>query len=320
MPERAHIGTHESTIRMRIDLHRKLQHTPDMPALPIAHAVNNSRRHRLRMVDGVELQVEEWGPVDGEPILFCHGFGQTRGAWTNAALHLAKVGHRCVSIDLRGHGDSDWQVGGAYCMDRFRGDLIAVTTWLDQPPILVGASMGGLLGLIAEGEHFGPQLFKALLLVDVTPRWEAAGVERIIDFMRSHPDGFADFDEAAASISAYLPHRSRSKSPERLRQLLVRHGDGRLRWHWDPNLLDMVSGDVERYQPRLFAATRAIRVPMLLVSGTASDVVSNATIEEFLKLAPHARHVSVPKATHMVAGDDNAEFTAQVGAFIASLH
>lgn len=291
-----------------------------MPALPIAHVVDDSRCHRLYMADGVALQVEESGPVDGAPILFCHGFGQTRGAWSSTAMPLAEAGHRCVSIDLRGHGDSDWQESGQYSLDRFRADLIEVTAWLGQSPILVGASMGGLLGLIAEGEHFGSPLFKALLLVDVTPRWEAAGVERIIDFMRSHPDGFADFDEAAASIAAYLPHRSRSKSPARLRQLLVRHGDGRLRWHWDPNLLDMVSGDVERYQPRLFAATRAISVPMLLVSGTASDVVSNATIEEFLKLAPHARHVSVPKATHMVAGDDNAEFTAQVGAFIASLH
>ncbi len=271
------------------------------------------------MADGVELQVEEWGRVDAEPILFCHGFGQTRGAWTSTAIRFVDAGYRCVSIDLRGHGDSDWLESGGYAMDQFRDDLIAVTAWLGQPPILVGASMGGLLGLIAEGENSDSPLFKALVLVDVTPRWEAAGVERIIDFMRSHPEGFATFDEAAASIAAYLPHRSRSKSPERLRQLLVSHADGRLRWHWDPNLLEMVSGDVERYQPRLFAATRKITVPMLLVSGTASDVVSNATIDEFLKLAPHAQHVSVPKATHMVTGDDNAAFTAQVGDFIASL-
>lgn len=290
-----------------------------MPALPAAHSVVTSRSHRLPMADGLQLQIEEWGPDDGDPILFCHGFGQTRNAWTTTAIGLGNVGKRCVSIDLRGHGESDWLEGGKYSMDQFRDDLVAVATWLGQPPILVGASMGGLLGLIAEGERVDAALFKALLLVDVTPRWEAAGVERIIDFMRSHPDGFADFEEAAASIAAYLPHRSQSKSPERLRQLLVRHADGRLRWHWDPNLLEIVSGDVERYQPRLFAATRAITVPLLLISGGASDVVSHATIEEFLKLAPHARHVSVPKATHMVAGDDNAAFTAQVGDFIASL-
>ncbi|MFZ2236561.1 MAG: alpha/beta hydrolase, partial [Dokdonella sp.] len=249
-----------------------------MPALPATTLVDESRCHRLRTADGISLEFEEWGNRDGEPILFCHGFGQTRGAWTSTARRFAEAGHRCVSIDLRGHGDSDWLDGGNYSMDQFRDDLVAVTAWLDRPPVLVGASMGGLLGLIAEGESRGSPLFKAMVLVDVTPRWEAAGVERIIEFMRSHPDGFATFDEAAASISAYLPHRSRSKPPERLRQLLVHHADGRLRWHWDPNLLDVVSGDVERYQPRLFAATRAINVPMLLVSGTASDVVSNATI------------------------------------------
>lgn len=291
-----------------------------MSFLPAIRPTNESRRHRLRVAESVELQVEEWGPISGAPILLCHGFGQTRGAWSSTAVRLADAGYRCVSIDLRGHGESDWLENGAYVMDQFRDDLVAVTAWLGRPPVLVGASMGGLLGLIAEGENAQSSLFRAMILVDVTPRWEAAGVERIIDFMRSNPDGFADFGEAASSIASYLPHRSRSKSPDRLRQLLVRRDDGRLRWHWDPNLLEMVSGEIERYQPRLFAATRAIKVPMLLVSGAASDVVSRATIDEFLQLAPHAQHVSVAKATHIVVGDDNAAFTAKIGEFIASLH
>lgn len=291
-----------------------------MSVIPAIRPTSDSRRHRLRVADGVELQVEEWGPICGDPILLCHGFGQTRGAWSNTAIRLADEGYRCVSVDLRGHGDSDWMADGDYAMDQFRDDLVAVTSWLGRPAVLVGASMGGLLGLIAEGENAQSSLFRAMILVDVTPRWEAAGVERIIDFMRSNPDGFSDLEEAAASISAYLPHRRRSKSPERLRQLLVLRDDGRLRWHWDPNLLEMVSGEIERYQPRLFAATRAITVPMLLVSGADSDVVSNATIDEFLQLAPHAQHVSVAKATHIVVGDNNAAFTAQIGEFIASLH
>lgn len=271
------------------------------------------------MDDGVKLQVDELGPTDGQPLLFCHGFGQTRAAWRGTLVAMAERGYRCIAYDMRGHGDSDWLPGGRYEIDQFHSDLLEIIAGLETTPVLVGASMGGLIGLTAEGENDGPALFKALVLVDVTPRWEAAGVERIIDFMRSNPDGFASFDEAAASIAVYLPHRSQGKSPNRLRQLLVARPDGRLRWHWDPALLDMVSGNIHDHQPRLAAATKAITTPILLVSGGASDVVSNATIDEFLILAPHARHVCVPKATHMVVGDDNSAFTAEVCTFIASL-
>ncbi len=102
------------------------------------------------------------------------------------------------------------------------------------PPVLVGASMGGLVGLAAEGAY--APLFRALVLVDVTPRWEPRGVDRILNFMRAHPDGFESLDAAAAAIAAYLPHRREQKSPDRLRALLADRGDGRLRWHWDPRL------------------------------------------------------------------------------------
>lgn len=275
------------------------------------------RSYRLAMDDGVQLRIDEYGDDDQPALLFFHGFGQTRHAWQRAAQLLAGQGYRCISVDARGHGNSDWQEGGSYSFDQFGHDMGTLARHLDRPSVLIGASMGGLTGLIAEAE-LGP-LFRAMVLVDVTPRWETQGVERILGFMRAHPDGFADYDEAAASIARYLPHRAATKSPDRLRNLLVARTDGRLRWHWDPALLETVSGDLARHQPRLIAATRAIRVPLLLVSGGSSDVVSTNTINEFLQLAPHARHVSVAKATHMVAGDDNHAFTSQVGSFLADL-
>ncbi len=51
---------------------------------------------------------------------------------------------------------------------------------------------------------------------------------------------------------------------------------------------------------------------MLLVSGGRSTLVTPQTVAEFLALVPHARHVQLPEATHMVAGDDNNAFTATV--------
>lgn len=274
----------------------------------------------FRTADGLRLAVETRGPHGNPCLLFAHGFGQTRGAWGGAVAALAAQGCRCVSFDARGHGESDSLPGGAYRMQQFADDLLGLARAQPQPPVLVGASMGGLLGLVVAGET-RPVPFRALVLVDITPRWETRGVERILAFMQANPDGFASYADAAERIAAYLPQRAGRKSEAQLKPLLREGADGRLRWHWDPALLggDFI-GDGERYQPRLFAAARQIEVPVLLLSGARSDVVSHATAAEFLKLVPHAQHVEVPGATHMLAGDANDAFTRAIAGFIHSLN
>ncbi|HEY1588233.1 MAG TPA: alpha/beta hydrolase [Rhodanobacter sp.] len=275
-------------------------------------------------VADLNLAVETYRP-DGSPtLLFAHGFGQTRGAWNGAATALVAAGCRCVTFDSRGHGESDRVPGGAapqsgYHMDQFADDLQRLAAAQPEPPILVGASMGGLLGIVIAGE-VRPAPFRALVLVDITPRWETAGVERILAFMQAHPDGFADYAEASEQIAAYLPQRRERKSEEQLRPLLREGADGRLRWHWDPALLagDLVQ-ESERYQPLLQTAAAKIDVPVLLLSGARSDVVSRATVDEFLQLVPHAQHVELSHATHMVAGDANDAFTREVVRFVQSL-
>lgn len=272
---------------------------------------------RLIRPDGVGLAVQTFDANASCGVVFAHGFGQTRQAWAGSAAMLAANGFRSVTFDARGHGESDWRSHTPYTWEQMLDDLVAVARSMPSPPVLVGASMGGLVGLAAEGAH--APLFRALVLVDVTPRWEPKGVDRILSFMRAHPEGFDSLDQASDAIAAYLPHRPRQNRPQRLRALLADHGDGRLRWHWDPRLLDEVAHGSELHQPLLMDAARRIRVPTLLISGGASDIVSRATIDEFLALVPHARHVLVPQATHMIVGDDNAAFTHHVVQFLQTL-
>src|SRR5512143_1198711 len=276
---------------------------------------------RVSADDGVALAVERFGDADAPALVFAHGFGQTRRAWTGTATTLAEQGWHCLTADSRGHGDSGWNADGDYDFPQFVEDLVLLARHAAQPPvptapILVGASMGGLLGLVAQAMH-AP--FRALVLVDITPRWETAGVERILAFMRAHPDGFGSVEEAADAIAHYLPHRRGRKSPERLRRLLVAHADGRLRWHWDPRMLDRIAADSEQQQSHLLEAARNIRAPTLLISGARSDIVSEPTIDEFLACVPHAEHVRVEHATHMVVGDRNDAFTDAVRNFIEPL-
>ncbi|HET6430777.1 alpha/beta hydrolase [Dyella sp.] len=272
---------------------------------------------RVPTADGLHLSVETHR-ADGHPaLLFAHGFGQTRGAWSASAQSLAAEGYRCVCFDSRGHGESDWLPGGGYQIDQFADDLTRVARAQPTPPVLVGASMGGLIGLVVAGESL-PSPFGALVLVDITPRWETAGVERILAFMQAHPEGFADYAHAAEEVASYLPQRGR-KTEEQLRPLLREGADGRLRWHWDPAMLQGVVSESERYQPRLMAAAGRVDVPVLLISGGRSDVVSRETIAEFRQLVPHAQHVEMPAATHMLAGDANDAFTREIAAFLRQL-
>ena len=251
------------------------------------------------------------------PVVFAHGFGQTRQAWQASARRIAAAGYPAWSVDGRGHGQSGWNpplLG--YALDQFVGDARAVAAAMPAAPVWVGASMGGLLGLLAQGEA-DADVFAALVLVDITPRWESAGVERILGFMRAHPHGFDSFEQAADAIASYLPHRRR-KSPAQLASLLVDDGAGRLRWHWDPRLLVEMAEQSERWQDRLLQAARRLAVPTLLISGGASDLVSETTADEFLGLVPHAAHVRIAGATHMVAGDRNDAFTDTILDFLAA--
>jgi len=244
------------------------------------------------------------------PVVFAHGFGQTRHAWTASARALAARGFQTLAYDARGHGDSDWNAPDLpYHGDQFVDDLIVVAGEQPRPPVLIAASMGGLFGLLAEARW--PGLFSAMVLVDITPRWDTTGLERILAFMSAHPEGFASLEVAADVIAAYLPHRPR-KSEDALRAVLREDGHGRWRWHWDPRLVAELAQDCEQHQDALAEAARQVRCPLLLVSGGRSSLVTPQSVAEFLALAPHARHVQLPEATHMVAGDDNNAFTATV--------
>jgi pimeloyl-ACP methyl ester carboxylesterase len=250
----------------------------------------------------------------GPEVLLAHGFGQTRHSWAGTQRRLAQAGFASLAMDARGHGTSERNPPALHYEGfQFVDDLARAAASLADRPALVGASMGGLCGLMAQA---GAGCFSALVLVDVTPRWEPAGMQRIDAFLRAHPDGFADYAHAADEIAAYLPHRPGRKSREQLEPLLRRDADGRLRWHWDLRMLDEFVAGSSALQDEIEQAARTVRVPVLLVSGGRSDLVSDRTVAHFLELVPQAEHVRLPEATHMVAGDDNDAFTDCVLGFL----
>ena len=259
----------------------------------------------------------------GQPVLFLPGGGQTRHAWQRTAEHLAAKGRRAITVDIRGHGESDWVESGNYSFLHYAQDLRAVVDDLERRfatrPAIVGASLGGLASLLAEA-RFGP-LIDSLVLVDIVPQMNPAGVARIIGFMGSRlEEGFASLEEAADEIAAYLPGRKRPSSLDGLSKNLRMGPDGRFRWHWDPAFVrgaTSINTDGEVLLGGVLEKLPELDLPILLVRGMQSELVDEAAARDFVAQAKNARYVDIGGAGHMVAGDRNDLFSSAVIAFFA---
>ena len=291
------------------------------------------RRVRIEATGGVTLTADEAGDRGNPTVILLHGGGQTRHAWGRAMVTIAEQGWHAINVDLRGHGESDWAPDGRYELDQFSADTRVVAEQFDRP-VLVGASLGGLSSLVAIGESApGHGLARALVLVDVAPRLEQPGVERIRDFMALGLDGLDSLDDVADAVASYMPHRRRPADVSGLAKNVRQRDDGKWVWHWDPRFFNRPafaeaagngapgniaepSNTLTQYD-RLAAAARNITVPTLLVRGGVSDIVSPEGAAELKQLIPQAETVDVADAGHMVAGDRNDRFNEAVIEFLA---
>ncbi|MDB5575571.1 MAG: alpha/beta hydrolase [Bradyrhizobium sp.] len=254
-------------------------------------------------------------PRAGAPlIILSHGGGQTRHSWHGAAERLHRQGYEALSVDLRGHGDSGWPSADRYALEEFADDLNAVVVEhaRSRPVALVGASFGGMSSLIAATRP-GAAIM-AVALVDIVPRVEQAGAQRIRDFMLRHVDGFDSLGEAAAAVAAYRG-KPATVDHSGLRKNLRQRADGRYYWHWDPAFMHNIPRGAARLET-MEAATRAWHGPLLLVRGLQSDVVGDGGVAALRSLAPQLEFVDVAGAGHMVVSDRNDAFVDAVAAFL----
>lgn len=280
--------------------------------------MSTSRIVEFAGLDDLTLVGDEWNhatAIAGHPtILMLHGGGQNRFSWKNTGQILADLGYRVVAVDTRGHGDSDRAPEADYALESLTADVVAVIDQIGTPVVVIGASMGGLTGIMA-ADAAGPDKVTKLILVDVVPRFEKSGSTRIRDFMFSHVHGFESLEEAAAAVAEYLPHRAKPQSPEGLKKNL-RLRDGRWHWHWDPAFLTKPRDDPFERVDKMEAAAMRLQIPILLIRGRLSDVVSTAGVNDFLQKVPHAEFVELSGAGHTAAGDDNDAFSESVVQFV----
>ncbi|PXX08838.1 alpha/beta fold hydrolase [Mycolicibacterium moriokaense] len=281
---------------------------------------SDSQTVKFRGVDDVVLVADEWNrgapSAAGRPsILMLHGGGQNRFSWKNTGQILADEGFHVVALDSRGHGDSDRAPNANYTVDSLCADTLAVLDQIGRPVILIGASMGGMTGMLV-ADVAGPEKVTKLVLVDVVPRYDKNGSARIRDFMASGVNGFETLEEAADAVAAYLPYRTKPRSPEGLKKNL-RLRDGRWYWHWDPAFLTAPDDDRFVRMQKLEQSVADLTIPILLIRGKLSDVVSPQGVKDFLAKVPNAEFVELSDAGHTAAGDDNDAFSDAVVQFVS---
>ncbi len=270
----------------------------------------------------ITIVADAYGNPTDDPILLLHGGGQTRNSWKKTGEILAAKGWYVIATDARGHGDSSWSKKGNYHFDFLRQDLVTIARSLDKLPILIGASMGGISSLAAL--HYHPDLAKGLILVDVSPRIEKKGTDRIFAFMAAKPEGYDSLEEVQEAVRAYLPHRKNIGSLSGLKKNLRQLPNGRYSWHWDPNMLKVwqsKTSDVTQKETEEFLTNALVnlKVPAMLVRGGISDVVSKEIVAELKVVAPKLTYVDVAEAGHMVAGDSNHVFTDALLSFLEKI-
>lgn len=266
---------------------------------------------------GVRLIATTFGNESDPPLLFLHGGGQQRSSWAGAARFWGENGWQSITLDARGHGESDWSPDGYYLLDAFADDLANVVTELGRAPVVVGASLGGLTGLVAEGSR--PGLLRGLVMVDVSIITERRGAERIRSFMTDRPDGFASLEEARAAVVAYASGRRSEQSVDGLRKALVQRSDGRWYWRWDQRFLAGPQRFGGFTEASLRKAASAVACPLLLVRGALSDVLSEAGVKALVEAQPRTVVSRVQGMGHMVSGQDNGAFGGALTSFLESL-
>ena len=252
------------------------------------------------VIHGMRFHYLDWGG-SGTPILFLHGGGINAHTWDCVALML-RDRFRCVALDQRGHGDSEWSPVVDYRIASHVGDIEGFIAALGlERPILVGQSMGGLNSIAYATRH--SDRMRALVVVDVAPDISAPGVDRIRDFSSTpeldSPDAFL---ERAVKFN---PIRNPAVLRRSLHYNLRQTPAGKWAFKHDQRRRsDEAVRSFTEDRTRLAQEISQIECPALIVRGAVSDVLTDAAAEKFAKSLPDGRWVRVDQAGHNVQGDN----------------
>jgi esterase len=264
-------------------------------------AINLPDDHQV-VVGAMRLHYLDWGG-SGTPILFLHGGGINAHTWDCVAVMLRER-YRCIALDQRGHGDSEWSPVVEYRTGAHVADIegFIEATALERP-IVVGQSMGGLNAIGYATRH--SDRMRAMVVVDVAPEISGAdaGAQRIRDFSSTPElDSLEAFLERAVKFN---PIRDPAVLRRSLHYNLRETPAGKWTFKHDQRRRsDDAMRSFAEDRLRLASELPGIKCPTLIVRGALSDVLTDEAAEKFARSLPDGRWVRVEKSGHNVQGDN----------------
>jgi pimeloyl-ACP methyl ester carboxylesterase len=275
---------------------------PDSITLPDDHQV---------IIGSMRFHYLDWGGA-GTPLLFLHGGGLTAHTWDCVAVML-RDRFRCVALDQRGHGDSEWSPVIDYRIAAHVGDIEGFIDALRlERPVLVGQSMGGLNSIAYAIRHSAAM--RAMAIVDVAPEISTSGAERIRDFAATpeldSPDSFLD------RATKFNPLRDPAVLRRSLHYNLRETPAGKWAFKHDQRRR---SDDAMRAftedRTKLASEVAKIKCPTLVMRGALSDVLTDESADKFARSLPNGRWLRIEKSGHNVQGDNPRAFLDALHSF-----
>lgn len=284
----------------------------------------NPRSIFVTAQDGLRLHVREYGlrtaPV--LPVVCLPGLARTVGDFDALAPYLAngRQGRRVIAIDSRGRGQSDYDRNPEnYNVATELGDVVTILTALGiAQAVFVGSSRGGLLTMLLAVAH--PTAIAGAVLHDIGPVIEPKGLARIKSYVGKlpQPKSFAEGSEILRGLfSAQFPKLTADDWFAAAKRTWKTQ-DGALVPTYDVRLAQTLTEiDIERPLPPMWAEFGALaRVPVLVIRGENSDILSAETVTSMKERHPAMDVIEVPDQGHVpvLAG---ADLLNSIGAFVA---
>ena len=257
--------------------------------------------------DGLTLAYRDYpaapGKSDGRPPLLClHGL--TRNGRDFAALAEDLAGEwRLIVPDMRGRGRSEYaKTSGSYDLPTYLGDVVRLLQALDPGPVaVVGTSMGGLMAMVMAATGAWP--LAGVLLNDIGPDLEPAGLDRIRSYV-GQPRSYETWMHAARGLrdSAGPAHPDFVLSDwlTMAKRTMCVTGNGRIAFDYDMKIAEPMAALEGAPVPDLWPAYRALAgLPVLILRGEKSDLLSEATVAKMVAEVPGAQAVTVPRVGHV---------------------
>jgi pimeloyl-ACP methyl ester carboxylesterase len=271
-------------------------------------------RSRNVVLRGLRFHFLEWGAPDAPPIVLLHGGHQSAHSWDLVSLHLAQR-FRVLALDQRGHGDSEWARDVSYTNHEMSLDAETFIGALGlERPILMGHSMGGRNAMLLARRSL--VLIRALVIVDVGPEVSDRGRAVIAGFVRDNEE-FDDLEHFVRNVQTYDPYRSREHIERTVKYNMLRRADGKFVSKCDanPRRLGIVRGTGPLENITLDDA-RSFDLPVLLVRGANSRILTADAAERFRDALPQGTLVTVPDCGHNVHGQNTNGFIEAMNEFL----